>query len=69
MADEKRISLRVPVDVYENVVSMANRKHLSLNSYILQVLSNSQYLSDLEMRISHIEQQIGDLQRQKRKLE
>lgn len=63
--DEKRITLRIPADMYDEIASMAKIRHLSINSYILQLIGDTQYANDLEARIAAIENQIVDLQRTK----
>lgn len=68
-ADEKRITLRLPTYLYEGITDAAKAKHMSINSYILQILSNDQYLADLEVRIAAVEREIAVLARERHRLQ
>lgn len=63
--DEKRITLRIPTYIYEAIVDAAKARHISLNSYIVQVLGDPQYAADLEARVTSIEREIHLLQKQR----
>lgn len=63
--DEKRITLRVPADIYETIVVAAKAKRMSVNSYIVQLLGDTQYATDLEIRIASVEHQLSILAKER----
>ena len=40
MTDQKQISLRLPMDVYEQIVEYSQKEYISMNTFIIKALKN-----------------------------
>lgn len=56
--EEKRIGIRVSMNLYEQVLDAAKKKNMSINGFIIQALERIVDPSSVESRLAAIEEKV-----------